>query len=427
MRLKDKLRLLFLSLFLLFLSFSLNSPWFKSLLLISIPALLYLFIYRLESKIRELRYLLSRLRMGDYSIRVFVDSDDEIGSAFKELNELAQYVGFLAEKGLECEGRFGALLELLGDPVALFDELGRLVEANSQFIFLFMEKDKEKAKGRWYWQFIKSRDFLEFFESIREKKRVHDFKISLDNRTFLGRGLLSKKGVLIYLKEVTEEVRLRERESGLISSIAHEIKTPLSVIKGAVETLQSEIGDNRMVNLLARNVERLVKVASEILTLRELEERKVFKETVNLVELCSDVLSSLEGEAKRKGVRIYMEASHGEVKAQGDRALLESAILNLVENAIKYNRGGGSVKVGIRDLGESLEVAVEDTGLGISKEHLPYIFERFYVVDKSRSKKLGGVGLGLSIVKEVVLLHDGRIEVESELGKGSKFRLILPK
>ncbi|MCS7232733.1 MAG: ATP-binding protein [Synergistetes bacterium] len=426
MRWRDKFFLFLTFLLSIILVVSLASLKLR-LLVVSIALLVFNFLfYRIEKKLKHLRHLLSYLKLGDYRVRIFVDSDDEISKVFSEINELARYMELSFKEGLKKEEKLKALFDLLDDPVVLIDEVGRIVEANRSFYFL-LEKDSGKEfKGRWYWELFRDGNFFELFSLIKEKGSVRNFRLSLKDRVFLSNGSLLKSGLLICLKEITEEVRLRERESNLISSIAHEIKTPLAAIKGAAETLEEEIGENRLLSIVKRNVERLTKIVSDLLTLQEVEREIVRKESLNLIELIKDVLSLLEGEAKRKGISLILESPEEKVFIEGDRILFESAFLNLIENAIKYNVEGGSVKVIVEGSKGAIKVVVEDTGIGIPKEHIPYIFEKFYVVDRSRSKRLGGAGLGLSIVKEVVSLHGGRVEVESEFGKGSRFTLTFP-
>lgn len=426
MRWRDKLALFFIFLLSFLLYIILDSLTFKFLIFLISLFLIYLFIYRLERELKQVKYFLSRLKLGDYKIRIFVDRDDYIGEIFSELNEVTRHTEFLCKEKLKKEKEFKAILNLLEAPIVLLDDIGRIVEANKSFSLLFGKDSEKEFKGKWYWEILRGGGFLELFSLVKERGSVDKFKVVLNNRVFLGSGLLLDDGILIYFREITEEVRLKDRESDLILSIAHELKTPLAAIKGAAETLEEEIGESKLLSIVKRNAERLTKIVSDLLTLQEMEGERVRKEVLNLVELVRDVLPLLEGGAKEKGISLTLEVPKEEVFINGDRGLIESALLNLIENAIKYNINGGNVKVIVQGSEKEIKVIVEDTGIGIPKEHIPYIFEKFYVVDRSRSKKLGGVGLGLSIVKEAVSLHGGRVEVESEVGRGSKFTLIFP-
>lgn len=426
MRLRDKLFLSFIF-FITFLIFlGLNSITFKFLVFLIAFFLFFFFLYRLEGELRRVKYFLSRLKLGDYKIRLFVDRDDEIGKIFSELNEVARHMEFLYVDSLKKEKEFKALFNLIESPVILLDDLGRIVKVNRAFLLLLGKESDREFKGRWYWEILRDRSFLELFNLVKERGSVDSFKVILGNRVFLSSGLFLENCILVYLKEITDEARLRNRESDLISNIAHELKTPLAAIKGAVETLEEEMGESKFLSIIKRHAERLTKVLSELLTLQEMEKVGIRKESLSLNELAKDVISLLDGEARKRGVSLTLEIPEEEVLISGDRGLLESALLNLIENAIKYNFSGGSVRVIVKGCDGEAKVIVEDTGIGIPKEHIPYIFEKFYVVDRSRSKKLGGVGLGLSIVKEAVSLHGGRIEVESEVGKGSRFTLVFP-
>ena len=199
-------------------------------------------------------------------------------------------------------------------------------------------------------------------------------------------------------------------------------------IRDSVETLEEEIkgSSKHYLDIIKKHTERLINIVSDLLLLSELEEKGLtqIKEKMNLEEIAENVCKIFEQKAKEKNLKLSLICEEKPV-IKGDPFKLEQMFINLIDNAIKYTEKG-EVSVFLRQTDKEIIVKVKDTGIGIPEEHLNRIFERFYVVDKSRSKKLGGTGLGLSIVKHIVLLHNGKIDVESTPGKGTEFTITFP-
>ncbi|MCX8060157.1 MAG: ATP-binding protein, partial [Aquificaceae bacterium] len=215
-----------------------------------------------------------------------------------------------------------------------------------------------------------------------------------------------------------------------VANVSHELKTPIAVLKSLLETLyEEEDREEKKVFLekALKRVEELRRLVEDLLILTRLEsgEERLKRETINLRLLVEEVFELLESQAQERGVRLYNEVREG-FKVKGDWDKLFLLVKNLVDNAIKYNRPDGSVEVRAYQRDGSAVVEVSDTGVGIPREHLPFIFERFYRVEPSRSRERGGTGLGLSIVKHIALSHGGKVQVESKEGEGSTFRVCLP-
>jgi len=214
-----------------------------------------------------------------------------------------------------------------------------------------------------------------------------------------------------------------------VVNVTHELRTPLTAIKGFVETLEEELDKEKQnyLRIIKRNTDRLSHIVEDLLSLEELEEKgiRLEREEVNLKELAENVLKIFEQEARGRGLSLRLIADERLPLIQADSFRLEQMFVNLLDNALKYTEKGG-VTIVLRAKESEVAVEVQDTGIGISEEHLPRIFERFYTVDKARSRRLGGTGLGLSIVKHIVLLHGGKIQVKSELGLGTTFNVTLP-
>jgi two-component system phosphate regulon sensor histidine kinase PhoR len=258
-----------------------------------------------------------------------------------------------------------------------------------------------------------------------------------DGRSFeVQAGLLeakTRRGVIAILHDITDLERLERVRRDFVANVSHELRTPLAAIHGYAETLlggalEDKENSRKFVEIIQAHAVRLNNIAADLLVLSELEsgERLPSSERIPVREAVEAALRSVEPEARIRAVAVH----RGEITAEsvsGQRLRLEQALVNLLDNAIKFNRPGGEVRIEAGPAPEGkIRISVSDSGIGIPSEHLPRVFERFYRVDKARSRELGGTGLGLSIVKHVVERMGGSVSVESRLGKGSKFMIELP-
>jgi two-component system phosphate regulon sensor histidine kinase PhoR len=235
--------------------------------------------------------------------------------------------------------------------------------------------------------------------------------------------------LVVTLHDITEFRALEKTKKSFVVNVSHELKTPLTAIKGFLETIEprAEEENRPYLDIIRRNTERMIAIVEDLLVLSELEERgsRMDKTEVDLRPLAESILKMFKKRADDKGLVLSLEAPPDLPAVQGDPGQLEGLLLNLVDNAVKYtDKGSVTVRMASRD--GRMAIEVEDTGIGIDADHLPHVFERFYVVDKSRSKKLGGTGLGLSIVKHIVLAHKGTVSVKSRVGEGTTVTVSLP-
>lgn len=241
-------------------------------------------------------------------------------------------------------------------------------------------------------------------------------------------------GAVALVEDVTELRRLEQVRTDFAANVSHELKTPLTSIKGFVETLQNgairnpEMAD-KFLRIIMLEADRLTRLINDILSITKMESGKdeVPPERVRLDKIAHDICDMLSILASEKGVTIHSRLNDQPSYVMGNPDHVEQMMINLVENAIKYNKQGGSVTVSVFNSDNTVNLLVGDTGIGISEEHLPRMFERFYRVDKGRSRSMGGTGLGLAIVKHIVRKMDGMIEVRSKLGEGTEFLISLPR
>jgi two-component system phosphate regulon sensor histidine kinase PhoR len=245
--------------------------------------------------------------------------------------------------------------------------------------------------------------------------------------------LRSGRGAIAILHDVTDLERLERVRRDFVANVSHELRTPLAAIQGYAETLldgalEDRENNRRFLEVIKSHAVRLNQIASDLLSLSELESEEGTppRETVSVRQVIDAALRSVEPEAAMRKVTIHRRED-GEVHVAAHRIRLEQVVVNLLDNAVKFNRPGGEVRVETGQTEDgTLRISVADDGIGIPSEDLPRIFERFYRVDKARSREVGGTGLGLSIVKHAVERMGGKITVESQLGKGSRFTVLLP-
>ena len=239
-------------------------------------------------------------------------------------------------------------------------------------------------------------------------------------------------GVMIFLQDITDEKRVEAVKKDFVANVSHELRTPLASIKGYAETLLSGGMDDKkalreFLKIIDKHATRMSLLIDDLLTLSRLESHQtaLLLERVDLTELVRSATEGLKKQAKDKGITLEMDLRKGLPDAVGDRKSLEQVMVNLLDNAIKYTQQGGRVGVSASVRSGEIKVDVRDTGIGIPKADIPRIFERFYRVDKARSREVGGTGLGLAIVKHIIQGLNGNVRVQSEQGKGSTFSFTL--
>jgi two-component system, OmpR family, phosphate regulon sensor histidine kinase PhoR len=245
----------------------------------------------------------------------------------------------------------------------------------------------------------------------------------------LGRDLLGSAGVF---QDVTELQRLEKVRKDFVANVSHELRTPITAIRGYAETLKAGALNDasnapKMVDIIHRQSERLSELVEDLLELSRIDAKQIQlqKVPVNLEKAAQRTAETIKPKAEAKSIAVEIAVPPG-LQAEGDQRAIEQVLVNLLDNAVKYTGPGGRVVVTGKQRGADVDIVVKDTGAGIDARHLPRIFERFYRVDKGRSRELGGTGLGLSIVKNLVNLMQGEVWVESRPGEGSTFFVELP-
>ena len=388
------------------------------------------FSIRVSKDIKTLVKASERMAKGDFNTKIFLNRKDEFGKLALSFNKMAEELKGLFDtldtKQKELEGIISSLKEGL----LVIDKEGEIILSNKSFENVI---GKEEIKGKYYWEVIPNSELIELLRKAlknKNKKNVSG-EIAIGKNIFLCSisSIHAREEWVTVLHDITELRKLETVRKDFVANVSHELRTPLTAIKGGVETLEDQIpGEAKeYLDIIKKHTERIINIVEDLLTLAELEEKDLSSEfkKVNVIDVARNVYKIYKQKADEKGIDLKFQATDSPIEITGDGFKLEQMFINLVDNAIKYTEKG-YVIISIEKINRKVKITVEDSGIGIPKKHLDRIFERFYVVDKSRSRKLGGTGLGLSIVKHVVNLHNGEINVESLPEKGTKFVVFLP-
>ncbi|HIC87435.1 MAG TPA: GHKL domain-containing protein [Aquificae bacterium] len=318
-------------------------------------------------------------------------------------------------------------LEYIKEGFILLDKRNNLIYANQEARKLL--DIPENYKGKPAYEVINNFDILCALNRHNEQQNEKIYEIN--NRKFLITLLNFPQNKCLIFHNLSLEKSLKELKKDFISNISHEFKTPLATLKVILETIKDEYSyDSHLIyfiNKSLKQINSMENLVKDILTLAELEDEnfEIKKVKFNLKDMIESILSELEVEAISKNIKININVP--DIIMNTSDRLIYYALKNLIENAIKYNKKNGLVEINLEDGKDHYILKIKDTGIGIPKYALPFIFERFYRVEKSRSRELGGTGLGLSIVKLAIDKINGNIEVESEKDKGTVFSLYFPK
>lgn len=382
------------------------------------------------------------LAKGNYWARIPAATLDETEMLAASINILAENLQELVKAQEMQRDRLRALIENMGAGLLLIDSRGSINLINKGYIDIF-QVDPVDCINKQYYEVIEHQEICqlvaEVFRTEQKASKQLEIPILIEKRYFVVYGIPIIgtnhvwKGVLLVFHDITELKKLEQMRKDFVANVSHELKTPVTSIKGFTETLLDGTMNNKetlvdFLSIILKESERLQSLIHDLLELSKIEQPgfALNMQELNLTELLENVITLLSGKAQAKHIRL--EFHHKEsLTINGDVDRLKQIFLNVIGNAISYTPEHGKVTVFLVDHGEMVRVHVKDTGVGIEREEIPRIFERFYRVDRARSRNSGGTGLGLAIVKHLVEAHHGHIRVISEVGQGSEFIIELQK
>ena len=397
---------------------------------------------RISKPVVEMKQVAQRFAEGELDLRVPIPAPLELSALAKALNKMAKQLYDRILTITKQKNELEAVLSSMIEGVLAVDADGHIMTVNKAAADL-LKIDPTEALGRNVEEIVRNVDLHRFVRKTVESEQLVEADILLPtngSRYFQLHGVsLSdsqghKSGAVVVLNDMTRIRRLENIRRDFVANVSHELRTPVTSIQGFVEALleggiQEPRQVQRYLKIIAKHSNRLNTIIDDLLSLSRLEEdeekRKISFEQVPLKQVLTSAveLSSVKAADKNITVDVVCE---DRIDAKVNVAFLEQAIVNLVDNAVKYSEPGRTIQVIVQRDDNEIAIAVQDEGCGIEKKHLNRIFERFYVVDKGRSRKLGGTGLGLSIVKHIAQIHGGHVTVNSTPGKGSTFTIHLP-
>ena len=349
---------------------------------------------------RDLTYALRRLSAGEFDVRVRTARRGRFRELGDSFNEMAFRTQELVAELTHQREALNTVIASIQEGLAVLDSAGAIVLANESFRRICADQN---VVGKRYWEAIRDPHVAELVKSVGPGKATDTRSCDLGGRHYVcNAGFLpAAERLVLTLHDVTEISRTAEVKKDFVQNVSHELRTPLTAIKGFAETMQPTIDPVNLPYLetIIRNTDRLVSLVQDLLALSELEERGTELQLgdVNLNEIAGQMLKLFEKRARDKGIELKLSAADAGLSIRADRFRLEQVFINLLDNAVKYtDKGEVELALGRED-GKAV-IKVRDTGPGIAPEHLPRLFERFYVVDKGRSRQLGGTGLGLSLI-----------------------------
>lgn len=407
---------------------------------------------RITKSIEEVALFSKDVAAGNFKTRLFLKEKGELGELGKNISNMAQELSTRLKQSEEEKSKIEAILRNMSDGLILTDTRGSIILSNSAALNIF--GIASNVEGKTVMETLRNTELMEIIDNVVQSGdgASREITISRPRELYLmaaatpfysSHPVGELSGVVLTFHDITRLKKLEEVRKDFVANVSHEIKTPIAAIKGFAETLlEGAIDDKenalRFLETIKNHSERLNSLVSDLLTLSgiELGDIKIEKEIVNLNEVIDTVFATLKEKAQGKGLYLKRETLSGLKEIEADRDRLIQILLNLVDNGIKFTeKGGVTIKVKSEKLKvkseeeketDTIKISVEDTGTSIPKKHLTRLGERFYRVDRARSRELGGTGLGLAIVKHLVKAHGWDMEIESTEGKGTTVSIVCP-
>jgi two-component system phosphate regulon sensor histidine kinase PhoR len=396
---------------------------------------------RLSKPVEEVTRAAQEISKGNFDVKAPHAGKGELGALGDSVNVMASEIKKRVEEITQEKDTLTTVLRGMSDGVMVVDSQGVIILVNT-VLEGFLQTSSD-VSGKTPVEVVRNAELQNGFDKVLKKGETFSMELSLAtpeaDKIFavaIARLMHQDKpgGAVAVFHDITELKRVEQMRKDFVANVSHELRTPLTSIKGYAETLCEEgIGNvpqaESFAQIILKHANRLSALVQDLLSLTQLESQNtpINRQKVDLHKILEAAVLVVKPTAEAKKLNIETEGVAQNTMVWADRDQIGQALLNLLDNAVKYTSEEGSVSVSASDTGTEVHVTVADTGIGIPREHLNRIFERFYRVDKNRSRELGGTGLGLSIVKHIIQSHSGRVWVNSELEEGSAFSFSLPK
>ena len=413
------------------------NPWFSnlrtniavivlSLIILSLLAS-YVMSRNISKPISKLRDAAQKTASGEMNVQVFLKGKGELKQLADSFNSMTERLSQLFDDLNARKEQLMGILQTMEEGLVTLDDTGKIIFCNDHFKSMIRNDGPE---GQFYWELIRISEFKNIFAKTIKDHKTLIKEIFLDEKIYLcSANYLEKRNeIVMTFHEITTEKNLEKLKKDFVVNVSHELRTPLTTIKGYLETIEGlDETQEKYLDTAKRNTDRLISIVKDLLLISEIEsdEFKIRKQNVDIEALLLRIINIFKPAVEKKKLNIEIDLEKNMPEVKGDPFKLEQVFINLIDNAVKYTEKG-SIRICAQKQKSNIDISLKDTGIGIPEKDLPRIFERFYVVDKSRSKTVGGTGLGLSIVKHIIHLHEGTIKVESKPGQGTAFHISLP-
>ncbi len=409
------------------------------ILLFSLGLTVFLSVF-ISRPLSEMSFIAKAMARGDFSRKVAIHTQDEIGDLARALNAMSDDIKGKIESINSEKAKLDLILSSMFEGLIVTDADEKIILMNPSLRKLFfidsnpdgkkpLEVIRNTAVAEMFERIIKGKQHLATEEIVINTPEEKIFKV---NGVPIMRNSRLEGAILVF-HDITELRRLEKIRQDFVANVSHELRTPISSIKGYAETLLEgalEDKDNakEFISIIYQDSNRLASLINDLLDLSKTESGKLKMSfaALDAVSLIKKAVTVMDNQAKAKSITLRIDIPQSLPKIKADEARFSQVMINLLDNAIKYSSEGGTATITAKVAENVLQVDISDTGIGIPEADLPRIFERFYRVDKARSRELGGTGLGLSIIKHIVSVHGGQVWVSSELGSGSTFSFTIP-
>lgn len=398
-------------------------------------------IHKIVRPVEEATQTAKELAKGNFKVRTYEYYGEDIGELNYSLNVLARNLEKMTKSQESQHDRLITLIENMGSGLILIDSNGYINLVNKAFKELFKEHADYWTGHLFYEVFPHAsiKDIVkETYLTEKNVRKTTVIPIHIERKHFdvYSAPVLNVKGklkgIVLVFHDITELKKLEQVRKDFVANVSHELKTPITSLKGFAETLLDGAGENeefrnKFLTIILNESDRLQALIQDLLDLSKSEQGfHLDTQSIDLASLVKETVEILHPKAEKKEISLSVNV-FGDTLMEGDPPRLKQIIINLVSNSLTYTPAGGSVFVIVEEQDKHIKFMVKDTGIGIKESEIPRIFERFYRVDKARSRNSGGTGLGLAIVKHLVEAHQGTIDVQSKPGEGSQFTILFPK
>ncbi|MFC4403688.1 two-component system histidine kinase PnpS [Gracilibacillus xinjiangensis] len=407
--------------------------------------LLVLMYHLFENYVKPIRASINvtnELVKGNYNVRTYVKPAGEAQQLSELINQLARNLQEMYIQEKMQGSQWKTVINNMESGLMLIDERGYVHLVNRKFLQLFGENSLHYI-GYLYYDVLAHKSIHRVVQEtfLYEEKMTGAITLSIENQKHhievVGAPVINDvkelKGAVLVFHDITDLKRVEQMRKDFVANVSHELKTPITSIRGFSETLldgamEDEKLCKQFLDIILKESSRLQALVQDLLELSKLEkeELQLSKKMIHIDEWITNITTLIEQQANNKSISFKVNLEKG-ISFYGDPDRLQQVVLNLLYNGINYTAEGGEISLQISSDKDAVRIKVADTGIGIPEDSIHRIFERFYRVDRARSRNTGGTGLGLAIVKHIVEAHKGKIEVESEVNKGTTFTVILPK